>query len=107
MDSTNRKIRTCPYGFHVNNEDSECTCGTKSTNEEKKTTEEKFREIGAGSVRFIATRQEVIVFINQELQSLVAEILEKKMEVTIENGEYVSVENILQIARKRGIELSK
>lgn len=73
MDSTNRKIRTCPYGFHVNNEDSECTCGTKSTDEEKKTGRHEnywngFEQVSVGE-------------------------------------DMVLVEDILQVARERGINL--
>lgn len=94
-----------------------------STNEEKKTEEnldailrsrmtmeERFREIGAGSIRFIATRQEVIAFINQELQSLIADILGKKTQMLKAIGtagfvDGVTIKDILQISKDRGIEL--
>lgn len=38
------------------------------------TLESRFREIGEGSVRFIATREEVLTFIKAEIASAVGEI---------------------------------
>lgn len=69
--------------------------------------EERFRKIGHGSVRFMATRQEVLGFIESELSSLLADLLEKKY--CCNPGDHdpaihaVEVEDILAAFRERGI----
>jgi hypothetical protein len=47
-----------------------CLCEKAVPNNEPQDWRERFREIGSGSVRFIATRQEVLDFISQELSTL-------------------------------------
>ena len=79
-----------------------------------KTLRERFREVGAGSVRFVATRDEVLSFIEKELTTRENEIIEmidgmkdtrdpKLMTYAGIDGQILSNRNAYQEARNKAL----
>lgn len=79
----------------------------------KQTIEERYREIWRTTCTHPDSNNfmymKTVEFISQELTSLITEILEKKTWVhfdKFDHGDAVSVEDILAIAKERGIEIN-
>lgn len=113
-----KKVKICPYGFHVNDEHSECDCGNKQTIEERVLSAIIFNELtdydeSREPTRWKINQEKVLNLLKSEQSRLLTRILDKKKRLCIseeygmndKHDETVFVEDILTIAQAEGVEL--